>query len=416
MNAGRRTVLMVAWLVAGGWLTARGQQAPLPNAPIPLAPGQPGPQVPILGQPVPQVPAPPPPAAAGGQVAPQPQGQPFTPPILGQTLPPPVPPPSGPPPGFVPAAPPGVPAPLTVPPAPGPAPMPDPGRDGWATIGLPSKPEGLFLNVEVDVVRPSVHNKLSGTVVFPSGMTDTLHVPQSSLTWTASPDFEIGYRLADSLGDFLFGYRFIVNEGRSNDRATFAGFVEPASIRSRLDVNEFDLDYVTATYSPLPRYDLKFRFGARAVTVYLDSQASNAFDFQESSSYFTGAGPSATLDFERRFRDLPELGLFVRTDGAVLIGRVQQKFRETLSDVTGATESAFFDARKTQTSEQLRLQVGFIYHPFGIGNDRLRIAGGYQFERWWGVGKINGSVAPANVSSDAEVTDQGIFLRAEYDF
>jgi hypothetical protein len=113
---------------------------------------------------------------------------------------------------------------------------------------------------------------------------------------------------------------------------------------------------------------------------------------------------------------LAEFGLFLRADGAVLDGQVRQKFRETLGIGSPGEESSFFDVQKTQTSEVLTLQAGFVYHPFGVGNDRLRIIAGYEFQRWWGVGKINGSVAPQNVSSDGEITAQGIFLRGEYDF
>jgi hypothetical protein len=377
MRAPTRYLAVAAWLVAGSFgAAARAQQPPLPAAPVPVPPaGQALPPV-ILGQPLP-------PAATA--------------------------PPPGLPPAFAPAVPPPL-APAPVPPAPGPAPPPDPGRDGWADIGLPSKPPGLFFDLEVDVLKPSVKNKLSATVMFPDGFTDTVHVPQESLGWTAAPTFEFGYRLPDSCGDLVFGYRFLVSEGRGNAETPFGN----AAVKSRLDINEFNLDYATATYSPLPRYDLKFRIGVRLATVYLDSQASEAVAFERASSYFVGAGPSARVDFERRFQELPELGIFLRADGAVLIGQVRQKFSQSFGPAE--EESAFLEAQKTQTAGLLRLQAGLIYHPFGIGNDRLRIAGGYQFERWWGVGKINGTVAPDNISSDAEVTAQGIFLRAEYDF
>jgi hypothetical protein len=289
---------------------------------------------------------------------------------------------------------------------------PDPGRDGWANLGLPSKLEGWYVGTELDFLFPHVKNKLSATVAFPSGATDTLNVPQTSLDFTVAPTFEVGYHLADSLGDFIFDYRFLTTEGRGTGVTSFGG----VNVKSRLDINEFGLDYATAVYSPLPRYDLRFRIGARAAAVFLDSQAANGFDFQQASNYFVGAGPNATIDFERHFQELPDLSLFTRLDGAVLIGQVRQKFRETLNGGTPFEESAFFDPQKTQTSEVLTLQVGFLYHPFGVVNDRLRITGGYQFEYWWGVGKINGSVAPLNVSSDAEIQAQGLFLRAEYDF
>jgi hypothetical protein len=293
---------------------------------------------------------------------------------------------------------------MAAPPPPGPAVVPDAGRDGWANVGLPAKPEGLFFDVEVDILKPSVKNQLSATATFPDGTTTLVSVPQSNLDWTAGPHFEVGYHLADGLGDLLLGYRFLVSEGREDKEAAFG----PASIKSRLDINEFNLDYATATYSPLPRYDLKFRLGLRLADVYLDSQAVGALETQQASNYYVGAGPAATIDFERRFRELPDLGLYARLDGAVLTGQARQKYRDSLSDGMGGTSDAFFEQQKTQTSEVLTLQAGFIYHPFGIGNDRLRFTGGYQYEHWWGIGKINGT--------DAEISAQGIFLRGEYDF
>jgi hypothetical protein len=249
--------------------------------------------------------------------------------------------------------------------------------------------------------------------VFPSGATQTFHVPQASLDFTVSPEFVVGYHLPDSLGDLQLGYRFLVTEGKTNELADFG----PASIKSRLDINQVDLDYATATYSPLPRYELKFRLGARLAVIYLDSSASDTFNFQEQSNYFVGAGPMAGIDFERRFMELPDLGLFVRLDGAVLTGQIRQKYRDNIDVGTPLEQDAFLSEQKTQTAEVLTLQVGFAYrNPFGLGGDRLRIVGGYQFENWWGVGKINGSVAPTNISSDASITAQGIFLRGEYDF
>jgi hypothetical protein len=400
MIARMRYQLAVTWLVAGSFASvAFGQQGPLPAIPVPVAPapGQPiAPPIapPILGQPVPQplTPAVPPVYQAPPPPAYQAPLPPVAPPVYQAPLPPVVPPPVAlPNPGVVP---------------------PDPGRDGWANLGLTSKPEGLFLNSDLGILWPSVKNHLSATVSFPNGTTDRLHVPQADLDVTAETGIEVGYRLADSLGDLLVGYRFLVTDGTKDLETSFGA----ASVKSRLDINQFDLDYATATYSPLPRYDLKFRIGARFAAIYLDSEASNALNFQQASNYFIGAGPSATIDFERRFKELPDLGLFARLDGAALTGQVRQKFRETLGIGTPGVEEGFFDVQKTQTSEVLTLQVGVTYHPFGIANDRLRITGGYEFQQWWGVGKLNGSVAPADVSSDANITAQGIFLRGEYDF
>lgn len=371
MKAGTPRLLVLAWLAAIGiGLRLPQASAQLPSAPVPVAP--PGAAPVILGRPLPATyPA-------------QPAG-PIVPPVF-----------PGAPTPAVPLAPP--------PPAPGPAPLADPGRDGFANVGLPSKPEGLFFDVELAVLGPAVRNQLTGTVAFPDGSTDTLHVPRANLSWTIAPRFDVGYRLAYSLGEFSAGYRFLVTDGRGDQSTSFGD----ASVKSRLDVNQIDLDYRTATYSPLPRYDLKYTLGVRIASIYIDSQASNSLVFQQASSYFSGAGPHAAIDFERHFKELPELGLFVRVDGAVMVGMVKQKFRETLNGDTINTTDGFFSQQRTQTSPTLTLQTGFTYHPLGIAPDRFRITGGYEFERWWGIGKIS--------DSRADVTAQGVFLRAEWDY
>jgi hypothetical protein len=373
MSTGVRCLLVVACFAAATFgAAARAQPPAPPPAPVPVQPPgsalpPPGSTIPppVLGQPVPQSAAP------------------------GATLPP-VPP--------LPMAPVVAPPPA---PVPAPAVVPDAGRDGWANIGLPSKPEGLFVDVEFDILKPSVKNQLSAPAAFPNGTMTPVSVPQSSIDWTAAPRFELGYHLPDGLGDLLVGYNFLVSDGRDNQDALFG----PASIKSRLDINQFDLDYATATYSPLPRYDLKFRLGARLAAVYLDSTATGPFEIQQASNYYVGAGPAATLDFERRFKEVPDLGLYLRLDGTALTGQARQKYR---ADVLASDMDAYFEQQKTQTAEVLTIQAGFIYHPFGIGNDRLRFSGGYEYQHWWGIGKINGT--------DAEISAQGIFLRGEYDF
>lgn len=391
MSIGVRILPVLTCLSAGVLAAAAAAQQPAPPpAPVPVAPQvvPPGAPVapPVLGQP---------------QLQPQvaPQGSVVLPPILGQPQPQPQ---AAPPvPALPPVLPPALPPLVAPPPAPAPAVVPDAGRDGWANIGLPAKPAGLFFDLEVDILKPSVKNELSATALFPNGTGAVVSVPESNLGWTGAPTFEIGYHVADGLGDLLLGYRFLVSEGRENMDTGFGA----ASVKSRLDINQFNLDYATATYSPLPRYDLKFRLGLRLADVYLDSEASTPFESQQASNYFVGAGPGATIDFERRFKELPDLGLYLQVDGAALTGQARQKYRE---DLFASDMDAYFEQQKTQTSEVLTAKAGFIYHPFGIGNDRLRFSGGYEYQHWWGIGKVNGT--------DAEISTQGVFLRGEYDF
>ena len=152
-------------------------------------------------------------------------------------------------------------APFPVPPVPPPPPPPflqrlDPGLNGSA--GSPSGEEGLFFNTEFDFVKPAVKNRLSGTVTLPDGSTGTVQPPQASLDWTVAPRFELGYRFPDSFGDFSASYRFLTSEGTGTVGNADGAF----NVRSRLDVNQLDLDYASDRFSPAPFWDLKWRIGA----------------------------------------------------------------------------------------------------------------------------------------------------------
>jgi hypothetical protein len=54
----------------------------------------------------------------------------------------------------------------------------------------------------------------------------------------------------------------------------------------------------------------------------------------------------------------------------------------------------------------LTVRAGVAYTPPRL--EYLHLSTGYQFERWWNLGKFN--------DSSGELTDQGVFLRAEIDY
>src|SRR5262249_19132355 len=158
-----------------------------------------------------------------------------------------------------------------------------------------------------------------------------LSVPTTKLPWTASPLFELGYRLPDGLGVVAANYRFLVAEGTETRTIDGAAF----SLRTRIDINQFDLDIGGGPYSPQPRWNLSWRFGARIADVFYDSRASNAALLQQGSNDFVGAGPHARLDVERQIGLLPGLSLFGRIDGAVIVGQINQHFQEQVTDGPG---------------------------------------------------------------------------------
>lgn len=318
---------------------------------------------------------------------------PPTPPVLGQPVPvqaaPPVPPPPPPPPAspYFPA---------------------DPGKDGWGPLGLPSLPGTPFFNMELQFVAPFVNNRLTGTVTRPDGTTDTVAVPRTHLGWTVMPEFQLGLRLPDSLGEFSVGYRFLV----ANGSGTLAGTDNAVSLNERLELNVIDLDYAAARYSPWPRWDLKWWIGMRLADVYFDNRAGlelapfGELASQRSSNYIFAGGPHAGGQVERQLAFFPELSLLGRLDAGVVIGQLRQNFAEQGLDANGNPFTAMTTLKGTQSLPSLSLQLGLTYHPQYLEN--FRLSAGYAFERWWQLGKLG--------DSRGELTIQGVFVRGELDF
>ena len=231
---------------------------------------------------------------------------------IAQPLPPsPVPVPPAPPPGPPPVPPPSAPLQQPLPPAQPYVPaapstgLADPGPNGWAIYGPPSGVPTYFFDAELAILKPVFKDHIQGTVTLPDGTTNTLGVPRTDLPWTVSPRLELGYKLPDSLGEFLIGYQFLVSNG-SQTLATDAGTVDA---RTRLNMNLLDLDYNSAWYSPGPRWEMKWTVGARIAWVYYDTQISNDILAENASNYFYGAGGHAAFELERATRRAARAGL-----------------------------------------------------------------------------------------------------------
>jgi hypothetical protein len=291
-----------------------------------------------------------------------------------------------------------------IPPPPTLPPPLDPGRDGWATYGCPSAPPTVFFDVELAFLGPAVKNRLFNTVARPdaSGTLDTVHAPSANLEWTVAPKFEVGFRLPDSAGAFVLGYRFIASEGTTT--TTIDGV--DLNVKSRLNVNVFDLDYATARYEFVPRWESQFRVGARLANFFYDSRIFDDFALQKTSNNYFGAGPHVTADLQRRIVVLPGLSFFSVVDGTVLIGQVRQRFTEQLTSAAGDVDTSEFTGRRNQAIPGLSLQAGLGYTPPSA--DYLHFRVGYQFERYWNLGRLD--------TSNLELTAQGVFVRGEVDF
>lgn len=257
----------------------------------------------------------------------------------------------------------------------------------------PGTTAGWFADLDLGLVKPHVTNRIdSGAAVSPAFTTPVV-VPVAPLNWTVSPRFELGYRLPDGRGDLRLGYRFL---------ATTRIEAGPAAefLKSRLDYNVIDLDYVSGEWLAEnwfgPFRDLRLVFGVRLATSYLDSVSRGGAALDESfSSHYVGAGPHFGLGWSRSLPRYP-LELYTRFDAAWLVGRTQQGFTQA--------GSVRRDGGQSNGVEMVHAEVGLGWRPDPTG--RGRVVAGYQFEQWWDLGRTD--------TSNFELTVQGVFLRAEW--
>ena len=216
--------------------------------------------------------------------------------------------------------------------------------------------------------------------------------------------WEIGWFLPPSLGYFAFTYRGFADDGRDIVSALDG---TPFALRTRLDLNQIAFDYGTVPYSFGPRWFVSGRIGMAAADVYFDNVAISSSQTQDASNYFYGAGPHLRADVWREFNLLPGLALFAQPDLMVLVGRIQQNYRES-DTILGSTIAGSSFQRKTQTVPVFTLRAGLTYTPASLSHWRFMI--GYEFENWWSVGQI------PEQSSRGEFETNGVFLQAAVTF
>jgi Legionella pneumophila major outer membrane protein precursor len=278
----------------------------------------------------------------------------------------------------------------------------DPGPNGWGPYNGSSAEPTFLLNAEIQLLQPHLTNNLTHTVTLSDGTTTTVAIPGASLNFTASPEFEIGYRLSESLGEFLLGYRFLGSSGT----ASLSDAPLNSSVKTRLSVNVVDFDYSTTRYSPVPRWDMKWWVGLRYASAFFDNQQTNAFQNIHASNDFSGAGPHAGLEVQRHIGPLPSFAVFARLDGATLIGPLKQRFSQSQLDGAGNLLAGESDERRTQTVPTINIRAGASYSPPKW--ETFRFSAGYQFEQWWSLGQLG--------DSRGELSSHGGFLRMELDF
>lgn len=347
-----------------------------------------------------------PPSSSGAVIlgSPLPAG-PGSAPIAPVPLAPSEPPPPPPPAPMIPGSPL---APL--PPAPSPFQLTPPPPPASSPIFLPpgQTPSGAFLvdghvftSVQVDAVYPYVSNRLQGYVPLVNGQTIFLTVPSEKLSWTISPRFDIGLRIPGNGSEVGLGYRFLVTEGTG----TISTIDGPMTLKSRLDINQFDTYYGSCLNELAPCLNLRWRAGIRTAIVFYDTQASNAVLNQHISNYFVGAGPEAGIELIQQLSFLPSFSLFARADGAILVGQIQQNYTQQVPFVAMNPLNGGVELKATQSVPVGTVQAGLNFVPPGTG---LRFTLGYALEQWWSLGHVE--------TARLDLTMQSVFLRGELDF
>jgi len=214
-------------------------------------------------------------------------------------------------------------------------PLPGPYFELDPLLDPPCLPQpGWFTNFDLGIIGPHVKNRLTDTVLIDGRPPDIIHVPDADLEWTAAPRIEAGYRLPSGFGEFAFSYRFFATDGSG----VVQGPDALATLKSRLSVNVFDLDYASREFfaHQWPYVEMKWRFGLRWADVFFDSRADEPFAAAAAGSdifetrtgnNFWGVGPHMRVDLLHRLAR-PGLALVGSVDGATLLGRIRQNFFE----------------------------------------------------------------------------------------
>jgi hypothetical protein len=244
----------------------------------------------------------------------------------------------------------------------------------------------------------------------------------ASLDWTVAPRFEVGYRLPSGFGAVSLAYRFLVTEGTE----TAPGPDAPATLKSRFDLNQIDLDYTSAEFSLLHKHlEMRVHFGLRYAYLYFDTRSTEPFAAaaagmgvfeQHQTNSYVGFGPHTGVELVRPLDgpllgyQLPIQGLAVvaRSDIATLFGRIRQGFCEkaTARGPDGQPLTGTTNVSSSMTVPTVAGQIGLGWQP----HPDIRFFAGYQAEYWWNVGRLSTS------GSRGELAGQGIVLQGEYHF
>lgn len=313
---------------------------------------------------------------------------------------------------------------LYAPPPPQPPPLcieddcylePDPKLD---TPELPLP--GFFVNAEIAPTWAAVRKEginAPVTIFAPGGTTNTVAIPgHAALATTVVPRIEVGYRLPSGFGEVLCAFQSLSTSGSQYG----VGPDGPAQLTSKLSIQMLDFDYASREMCLRPCWDMRWWFGMRAAVAYysneaLESPAVAATGFggfsQQTTNIWEGAGPHFGLEIARR--DLWHgLGLVARTDAFFTLGRLHQGFFAEVQNPDGSLSSGYNRFGSSQSPFVLTSQVGLRWEPPELPHSFFFL--GYVEQYWWYVMQRNND--DPNLSNNGEISTNGLWLRAEFNF
>ena len=299
-------------------------------------------------------------------------------------------------------------------------------------LELPGAKLGWLYAVDFVYVQPFVHNGLNSGPGAVGALPENVTVPQARANGTISPRIDVGYRFEDGLGEVHAIFRTLNND----TTRTIGGFDTAGSgtVTSHLSMNVLDVEYGFLEFNAakVPRLNplllipgrlglnlhpedddptplmIKWFAGVRAANVYFDSQGTGAQILNERTmNNFVGAGPRLAAEFTK---PLPgrALALYGRFEASGLFGKTSQSFSRTELLPGGGTGSGSLDTgRMSLGVPVIGASCGLRYVP-QWRNQMIRLTGGYLYEQWFYLGQTS--------TSDAGVTLNGAFLRAEWGF
>lgn len=281
-----------------------------------------------------------------------------------------------------------------------------------ASLGPAGQEFGWYADVSVGLLKPRLATRLTTPGPLDPSFAGPTAPPTTALDWLAAPEIGLGYRFANAAGEVRLGYRLISSQGSGTE----PGFdpTGDGSVRTRLYVNVIDADYVLPEFltpegvdtTRAFRREFKAAFGIRTATAAFDTRAVGPLTLEsKASSFFAGLGPHAVWDFRQQIADQPAW-VYARINVAGLWGGIQQKFTQTSLNPDGSTTTAAFDTRRLSTGVGVGGFEAGLSWDAPVGLRQLRLTAAYGWERWWNFGRTN--------DSNAELTLQGVILRAEY--